>query len=289
MRVGVVILPEHPWAEAARRWQAVEELGFDHAWTYDHLAWRGLADGPWYGTVATLAAAATVTSRIGLGTWVLSPNFRHPVPWARDVMALDDLSGGRFLCGVGAGATGFDATVLGQDLLPPAARMDRLTEFVELLDLLLTSDHVTHEGAYYTARDARTLPGCVRRPRVPLLVAAGGPRGQRLALRLGDGWITNGPRDVRSEDEWWSGVTKLARAIDASQPPDGFWRLLSLDSCPGYSLSSAARFEDMAGRAAELGFTDVIVHFPRADGVYAGREETLEQIAHSMTREGMPQ
>jgi hypothetical protein len=40
-----------------------------------------------------------------------------------------------------------------------------------------------------------------------------------------------------------------------------------LDSCPGYSLSSAARFEDMANRAAELGFTDVIVHFPRADGV----------------------
>jgi hypothetical protein len=43
--------------------------------------------------------------------------------------------------------------------------------------------------------------------------------------------------------------------------------LVSLDSCPGYSLSSAARFEDMASRAAELGFTDVIVYFPRADGV----------------------
>jgi hypothetical protein len=43
--------------------------------------------------------------------------------------------------------------------------------------------------------------------------------------------------------------------------------LVSLDGCPGYSLSSAARFEDMASRAAELGFTDVIVHFPRADGV----------------------
>jgi hypothetical protein len=54
--------------------------------------------------------------------------------------------------------------------------------------------------------------------------------------------------------------------MDASQPPDGFRRLVSLDSCPGYSLSSAARFEDMARRAAELGFTDVIVHFPRADG-----------------------
>jgi alkanesulfonate monooxygenase SsuD/methylene tetrahydromethanopterin reductase-like flavin-dependent oxidoreductase (luciferase family) len=169
-------------------------------------------------------------------------------------MALDDLSGGRFLCGVGAGATGFDAAVLGHDLLSPAARIDRLTEFVELLDLLLTSDDVACEGGYYTARDARTLPRCVRRPRVPLLVAGTGPRGQRLALRLGDGWITNGPRDVRSEGEWWSGLARLARAMDASQPPDGVRRLVSLDSCPGYSLSSAARFEDMAspGRWARL-------------------------------------
>jgi alkanesulfonate monooxygenase SsuD/methylene tetrahydromethanopterin reductase-like flavin-dependent oxidoreductase (luciferase family) len=108
-------------------------------------------------------------------------------------MALDDLSGGRFLCGVRAGAPGFDAGVLGHDLRSPAARIDRLTEFVELLDLLLTSDHVRYEGGCYTARDARTLPGCVRRPRVPLVVAGSGPGGQRLALRLGDGWITNGP------------------------------------------------------------------------------------------------
>ncbi|HEV8527671.1 MAG TPA: hypothetical protein VGS60_08990 [Actinomycetes bacterium] len=54
--------------------------------------------------------------------------------------------------------------------------------------------------------------------------------------------------------------------MDASQPPDGFRRLVSLDSCPGYSLSSAARFDDMASRP-EPGFTDVIVHFPRADSV----------------------
>lgn len=87
----------------------------------------------------------------------------------------------------------------------------------------------------------------------------------------------------------WAEAARRGGRRAGLQPPEGFWRLLSLDSCPGYSLSSAARFEDMAGRAAELGFTDVIVHFPRADGVYAGREETLEQIAHSMTREGMPQ
>ena len=74
MRHGLTILPEHSWREAAPRWRAAEDLGFDHAWTYDHLVWSGLPDRPWFAAVPTLAAAATVTDRIGLGTFVSSPN-----------------------------------------------------------------------------------------------------------------------------------------------------------------------------------------------------------------------
>src|SRR5659263_558528 len=58
-----------------------DRYGFDHAWTYDHLAWRSLADEPWFATVPLLAAAGAVTERIGLGTWVASPNFRPRVPF----------------------------------------------------------------------------------------------------------------------------------------------------------------------------------------------------------------
>src|SRR3954447_15366813 len=93
-RVGVVVLPQQRWTQARERWRAVEELGFDAAWTYDHLAWRDLADEPWFAPVPTLTAAATVTSRVRLGTWVASPNYRHPVPFAKDLMTLDDVSGG---------------------------------------------------------------------------------------------------------------------------------------------------------------------------------------------------
>ena len=84
MRVGVVVLPQQRWSQAAPIWAAVEQMGFDHAFTYDHLAWRDLADEPWFATVPTLTAAATVTSRVRLGTWVASPNFRHPVPFAKE-------------------------------------------------------------------------------------------------------------------------------------------------------------------------------------------------------------
>ena len=114
MRLGVVVLPELPWSQAREQWQQLDAWGYHSAWTYDHLAWRSLADGPWYATVPTLAAAALATTTIRLGTFVATPNFRHPVPFAKELMSLDDLSGGRFQLGVGAGGGGFDAAVLGE-------------------------------------------------------------------------------------------------------------------------------------------------------------------------------
>ena len=92
MRLGVVVLPELRWEHARRQWQQLDEWGYHSAWTYDHLAWRSLADGPWFATVPTLAAAALATTTIRLGTFVASPNFRHPVPFAKELMSLDDLS-----------------------------------------------------------------------------------------------------------------------------------------------------------------------------------------------------
>src|SRR5690348_13376960 len=105
LRVGVVILPDLSWEGSRRRWREAEQRGFHAAWTYDHLSWRTLRDGPWHGAVPLLAAAAGVTERIRLGTLVTSPNFRHPALLAKDVMTLDHISGGRFELGIGAGGT----------------------------------------------------------------------------------------------------------------------------------------------------------------------------------------
>src|SRR5207237_8214014 len=105
--------------------------GFEHAWTYDHIAWSTLRDSTWFGAVPTLAAAAAITDRIRLGTLVASPNFRHPVPFARELIALDDLSGGRFTVGIGAGGVGWGATVLGQTAWTPRGRAGHFAEFVE--------------------------------------------------------------------------------------------------------------------------------------------------------------
>ncbi len=161
----------------------------------------------------TLTAAATVTSRISLGTLVASPNFRHPVSFARQLTALDDISGGRFILGLGAGAgsPSFDAAVLGGAPLSPRQRSDRFAEFTQLLDLLLREDHVTWRGEYYEAVDARNLPGCVQRPRVPFVVAANGKRAIGLAAKLGQGWVTTGDRSG-GLGAWWQSVADAAGA-----------------------------------------------------------------------------
>ncbi len=287
MRVGIVVLPEHPWSQAAQIWRETEALGFDHAWTYDHLVWGGLQDSPWFGTTPTLAAAALVTRTIRLGTYVTSPNFRHPVTLMRDLLALDDLSGGRIQVGVGAGGD-IDSTILGNDPLTPREKVDRLAEFVELLDLALTRDHVDYDGRWFSARNARTLPGPVQRPRIPFAVAANGPRAMRVAAAHGQGWITTG-RPGTSGDQWWDGVAKLARRFDEALNEAGRSvadadRYLSLDAGGQFALASLPVFEELFGRARELGFTDVVTHWPRSDGRYAGSRDVLDEIAAELPR-----
>ncbi|MEV6595859.1 LLM class flavin-dependent oxidoreductase [Actinoplanes sp. NPDC051346] len=287
MRIGIVILPEERWSSARHRWRRAEEYGFDHAWTYDHLGWRDLVDGPWFDAIATLTAAATVTEHIGLGTFVASPNFRHPVHLAREALSIDDISGGRLLLGVGAGGTGFDSEVLGQEPLTPRVRVDRFTEFVELLGRLTAEDHVSYTGQHYRAVDARTLPGPVQQPRPPLIVAANGPRAINLAARHGDGWVTTGAQALDDERAWWSSVReagdRFGAALDRAGRP-AVARYLNLDSSPVYSLSSVGAFEDAVGRAAELGFTDVMTHWPRSSSWYAGDEKVLEKVAEMLPR-----
>ncbi len=285
LRHGIVVVPEHRWAEAAPRWAQAEELGFAHAWTYDHLVWGGLPDSPVHAFAPTLAMASTVTSRIGLGVLVASPNFRHPYVLARDAITLDDVSGGRFLLGVGTGGD-LDSRIIGEDR-SLRERVDRFHEFTGLLDHLLAQDHVEHEGRFYAVRDARTLPAPVR-ARVPLVIAANGPRSVRLAARLGDAWATYGGKGD-TLDAWFRHVADLAAlfddaCLDAGRGP--LDRYLLLDSSPRYALESVDLYAEMAGRAAGLGFTDVVTHWPRPDSPYAGTEEVLRAAAAQVVRPG---
>src|SRR4051794_35043425 len=193
MRVGVVILPDLRWPAAHERWRDAERRGFATAWTYDHLSWRSLRDEPWLGAVPLLSAVAASTTTLRVGTLVTSPNFRHPALLAKDVMTLDEISGGRVDLGIGAGGIGYDATVLGAP--PPRLpdRAARFAEFVDALDVLLRDPMSSYQGRFFTVVDSRTLPGCTQTPRVPFTIAAAGRRALPVAARHGDMWVTHGP------------------------------------------------------------------------------------------------
>lgn len=289
MRLGVVILPEHRWAEARVRWRRAEELGFAHAWTYDHLAWRSLRDDPWFGAVPTLAAAALSTTRIRLGTLVASPNFRHPVPFAKEVMTLDDLSDGRLTLGIGAGGTGWDATMLGQAPLSPAARAERFEEFVVLLDQLLRERQVSAAGSVFAAEGARSYPGCVQQPRVPFAIAATGPRGMQLAARTGQAWVTTG--DPRGTEMLGAAegsrlvAAQLTRLDDAcaaaGRDPASLDRIVLTGPTLDPGLSSVESFRETVGRYEEIGVSDLVVHWPRPGPPYQGDEAVFERVVSS--------
>ncbi len=283
MRIGVCILPEDRWPVAAEKWRRAEQLGFAHAWTYDHLNWRDLRDGPWFAAVPTLTAAAAVTSTIRLGTLVASANFRHPVSFAREVLTLDDVSNGRLTLGIGAGGEGWDATILGQQPWSPRERNERFIEFVDLLDRVLREREVEQAGEYYDAIEARSYPGCLQDPRVPFAIAATGPKSMRLAARQASIWVTTGEREYDRPLGPADGAAVVAaqmRALDAAceaegRDPQTLDRLVLTDFQLAPSLDSFGEMREAYGAA---GVTDLVVHWPRATEPFKGDVATLAQL-----------
>ncbi|MFF3214631.1 LLM class flavin-dependent oxidoreductase [Streptomyces sp. NPDC002886] len=290
LRLSTVILPVSRWHEGGRdRWQRAEQLGFHTAYTYDHLSWRTFRDGPWFGALPTLTAAATATERLRLGTLVTSPNFRHPVTLAKELMSLDDISAGRITLGIGAGGNGFDATALGQEAWTPRERADRFGEFVPLLDRLLTEDAVTHRGTHYSADEARNIPGCVQRPRLPFAVAGTGPRGMKLAARHGQAWVTTGDPKLfeagtqeESVEAIRGQIQRLGKACaDIGREVDELDKILltGFTPEPGRPLESLDAFVDFAGIHRDLGITEIVVHWPIPDSDFATDPGVFEEIA----------
>lgn len=291
LRLSTVILPVRRWHEGGKeRWRRAEELGFHTAYTYDHLSWRTFRDGPWFGAVPTLTAAAAATDRLRLGTLVTSPNFRHPVTLAKELITLDDVSDGRVTLGIGAGGNGFDATALrkaDEEAWTPRERADHFGEFLPLLDRLLTEDVVSYEGEYYAASEVRNIPGCVQRPRLPFAVAATGPRGLKLAARHGQAWVTTGDPKLfengtpeQSLQAIRGQAEKLATACDAiGRDVAELDKILLTGFTPDHPLDSFDAFVDFAGNHAELGFNEIVLHWPLPGTDFAADEKVFERIA----------
>jgi alkanesulfonate monooxygenase SsuD/methylene tetrahydromethanopterin reductase-like flavin-dependent oxidoreductase (luciferase family) len=266
--LSALVLPDrHPVGTFLAEVVEAERAGVRTVWTYDHLTWPLLKDNPWYGCVPLLAAAAGATERVRLGVQVATPNYRHPVPFAKELMTLDQLSGGRVEVGLGAGAEGPDAQVLGAPPGTPRERMDRFAEWIGLLDTLLVQPVTTVRGQRFSAIDAHQLPGCVQTPRVPFTVAGTGPRSLRLVAEHGQAWVTYGPYGPAvGPDEWFAALGRQSRQLDEVLDGRRIRRIVNVGLESQWPFESRERYADTVGRLAELGFDEVSVHWPRPDG-----------------------
>lgn len=287
-----MIVPEDRWPAARLKWRQAEQMGFDHAWTYDHLNWRAFRAKDWFTAVPTLTATAVETERIALGVLVASPSLRHPVYLAKDVTAVDDIAAGRLILGLGSGAEGFDSTMTRRVPWSRPERTARFAEYVHLTDLLLTQPVTTFDGRYYVAHEVHSYPLGPQQPRVPFAIAASGPRGMQLAARYGQYWVTTGEPNRFASAPYEEALPVLRQQVEAlekacteiGRDPATLSRLLVTGPTVGGVLASKEAFFDAAGRFAEVGITDVVVQWPRPDEPFAGRVEVLEDVAGELDR-----
>jgi alkanesulfonate monooxygenase SsuD/methylene tetrahydromethanopterin reductase-like flavin-dependent oxidoreductase (luciferase family) len=177
-----------PWSEIRDLALRAEAIGLDTVWSPDELIGRLVKDGPRYGFwdgIAIPAALAAATSRIKVGTWVLSSLHRNPGITAKAAETIDEISGGRLVLGLGAGHAGSGAHAFG---LPEDHIYERFEEALEIVVPLLRRGQADFGGAYYVARDLEQLPRGPRPNGIPILLAAHGPKGYRHAARLADVW-----------------------------------------------------------------------------------------------------
>ncbi|HEX6510616.1 MAG TPA: TIGR03560 family F420-dependent LLM class oxidoreductase [Chloroflexota bacterium] len=208
------------WNRWKRILQAAEELPFAFVFRSDHFINPNPPDKDSLELWTSLTYAASHTERIGFGPLVAPVTFRHPSITARVAAAVDDLSGGRLVLGLGAGWNEREHRTFGIPFPPQETRLEMLEEYLRVVILLLRSDeHVSFSGNYYSLDEAILLPRPERPGGPPILVGGNGrKRTMPLAARYADEWnaLFVGPERLRNlERHMDSLLDEIGRPRDA--------------------------------------------------------------------------
>ncbi len=187
MRFGVLTLPIAEWSEQVERWRYLDELGWDAIYIADGLAHPRDPSQPWFDGWIGLATAAQVTERARIGMLVTSIIFRNPAEVVHAAISVDHASGGRMELGIGSGDSEHDHGLAEIPDWPPSERLSRFRDYASRVRILLDG------------RDDRLNPRPVQQ-RIPLTIAAQGPKGLSIAAQFADTWNTYGGRRLSSRE-----------------------------------------------------------------------------------------
>ena len=266
--------------------RAAEADIFDAGWLSDHLSDASCRrGGVGFEAFTTLAGLAHRVPGRWLGLAVASATFRHPAITAKAATVLDNLTGGRFILGLGAGWHEGEHDAFGIPLPPLGERFDRLESSLRVIAALFGPDAAAGRGAtvddpYFPLRDATNEPAPVRPGGPAIWLGGQGPRGIRLAARYAEGWPMPGnrPGDVayfaEKRDE-------IRRALDlVGRDADDFTFAAQLDC--GSSAAERRSALETARRFLDAGANHVILGVPAVagpDGMAAMARDVAEPLA----------
>jgi alkanesulfonate monooxygenase SsuD/methylene tetrahydromethanopterin reductase-like flavin-dependent oxidoreductase (luciferase family) len=190
LKVGIQ-LPEVErevrWPELLDMIRAIEDLGFDSIWLGEHLLYRWpdrASRAPWEAW-SMLAAVAATTSRVAFGPLVACTNFHNPAMLAKQATAIDEISGGRLVLGLGAGWNETEFRAFG---FPYDHRVERFEEAFTIIRTLLREGRIDFDGRWYQVRDCELLPRGPRPGGPPLMIGSNGPRMLRATVPYVQSW-----------------------------------------------------------------------------------------------------
>ncbi len=180
-----------PYEEILAVAKHAEATGWDGVWFADHFMADGDLDGaPFEEAWTTLSALAAVVPRVRLGTLVIGNTYRHPAVLAKMAASIDQISGGRFVLGLGAGWQENEHLAYGIPFYTVRERLARLEEACQVIQGLFRDERTTFEGRHYQLANAPLSPKPVQTP-LPLMIGGGGEKVTlRIAARYAQEWNT---------------------------------------------------------------------------------------------------
>ena len=269
---------ERPWHELlnfARHVDGGESGDWHCLWFADHYMMDrpdgSVSDDPGLECWATVGALAAVTSRVRLGTLVAPTTVHHPAILANRAATIDQISGGRFILGLGAGWQVNEHTAYGIELFEAGDRVTRFDEAIQITRMLLSQPRSTFAGRFFSVTDAPCEPKPIQSP-LPILVGTSGPRMSRIAARWADEWNVWGtPERVKTasvvmdaalEQEGRS-PAKLRRSAQALvfmvDDPAVAEKIRANAPADRSLVGSPAQLTEMIGQYKELGIDEFIL------------------------------
>jgi probable F420-dependent oxidoreductase len=220
MKVGVNLINFGPGVTTAslRSWaQLSESLGYHLIMTSDHIAItpdvQSRYPAPFFEPISLLGWLAGITSTIEIGTTVIIMPYRNPLELAKATANVDQLSGGRFILGVGIGWAQEEFKVLN---VPYRSRGVITNEYLEAVKLLWTQDVASYDGKFVSFNEVHTAPRPIQAPHPPIWVGGPSDAAMRRTVRYGDAW-----HPIRIQMDWFknTGIPRLKEIADEGGRP----------------------------------------------------------------------